>query len=53
MLELPNFGHMDTSTIKFESRGKNFVGDVIDRTYDVITFISKYCYFKKGWVSHF
>ena len=52
-LELPNFGHMNTSTIKFESRVKNFVGDVIDINYDVITFISKYCYFKNAWGSHF
>ena len=31
----------------------NFVGDVTDRIYDVITFVSKYLYFKKDWVSHF
>ena len=31
----------------------NFVGDVIERNYDVITIISKYCYFKKAWGSHF
>ena len=30
-----------------------FVGDVIDRTYEVITFISKNLYFKKGWGSHY
>ena len=30
-----------------------FVVDVIDRIYDVITFISRYLYFKKGWGSHF
>ena len=53
MLELQNFGHMDTSTIKFEWRDKNLVGDVADRIYDVITFVSKYGYFKKGWGSHF
>ena len=29
-----------------------FVGDVIDRIYDVITFILKYLYFK-SWGSHF
>ena len=40
MLELPNFGHMTTSTIWFESLDK-FFGDVIDRNYDVITFISR------------
>ena len=48
MLELPNLGHMNTSTIKFESRVKNFVGNVIDINYHVITFISKYCYFKNA-----
>ena len=32
---------------------QNFVGDVIDRIYDVITFISKYLYFRKVWGSHF
>ena len=32
---------------------QNFVSDVIDRMYDVITFISKYLYFKKGWGRHF
>lgn len=30
------------SAIYFELRGKFFVGDVIDRNYDVISFISKY-----------
>ena len=53
MLQLPNFGHMTTSTIQFESRDENFVGDVMDRNYDVITFISKSLYFNKAWGSHF
>ena len=53
ILELPNFGHMTTSIIWFESCDKNFLGDVIDKIYDVITFISKYLYFKKGWGNHF
>ena len=30
---------------------QNFDGDVTARIYDVITFISKYFYFKKGWVA--
>ena len=47
MLELPLFGHMTTSTIFFESRDKCF-GDVTGGNYDVITFISKYFYFKKA-----
>ena len=36
MLQLPNFGHTNTSTIYLESRDKNFVGDVINKNYDVI-----------------
>ena len=32
---------------------QNCDGDVIDRIYDVITFISKYLYFKKGWIAIF
>ena len=52
MLELPNFGHMSTSTIQFESHEKNF-WDAVDTNYDVITFISKYIYFKKAQSSDF
>ena len=48
MLELPNFGHMTTSRIKLEPRDKTFFGDVMNKYYDVITFISKYLYFKKA-----
>ena len=47
VLKLPNFGHMTTSTITFESRDK-FFDDVIDRNYNAITFIFKYLYFKIG-----
>ena len=50
MLELPNFGHMTTMILVMR---QNFVGDVIDRIYDVITFIAENLYFKKGWGSHF
>ena len=32
---------------------QNFAGDVVDRIYDVITFISKYLYYKKTWVAIF
>ena len=35
--ELPNFGHLTTSTIKFKSCDK-LVGDVMNRNYDVVTF---------------
>ena len=38
MLELPNFGHMATSTIQFESRENRF-DDVMGRNFDVITFV--------------
>ena len=41
MLELLNFSYMTTSTIKFESHEKKFVGDVVDKGYDVITFMKK------------
>ena len=47
ILELPNFRHMTTSTIYFESRD-NFFSNVIDINYDVITFISKYLCVKKA-----
>ena len=30
MLELPDFGHMTASTIRFESRDQIFFGDVMD-----------------------
>ena len=32
---------------------QNLVGDIIDRIYDVITFISKYLYFKRAGVAIF
>ena len=40
ILELPNFGHMNTSSIEFESHDKILFGDVTDRNNDVITFFS-------------
>ena len=43
MLELPNVGHEITSTIQSESRDKFFC-DVMDRSYDVPAFISKYLF---------
>ena len=36
MLDLPNFGRMNKSTMSFESR---FVGDIIEKNYDIIPFI--------------
>ena len=30
-----------------EVMDKNFVGDAMDKTFDAITFISKYLYFQK------
>ena len=54
MLELPNFGHMTTSTIKFEPRDKNFfLMSQTDRSYDVITFISKYQFLRSLRVANF
>ena len=40
MLQLLKFGHMITSTTKFE-RGDKFFGDVKERNCDVITLFSK------------
>ena len=53
MLELQDFGHMNKPTIQFESRDKILVDDVMDRSYDAITFISRYLHFKKAWGSQF
>ena len=47
ILELPNFGYMVTSTIKFESR-ENYVGDVMGKSFDIIAFVVKCLYFKKA-----
>ena len=40
MLELPKFGHMTTLQYNL-SQVIKFHGDVMDRNYDVITFIIK------------
>ena len=48
MLELLNFVYMTTSTIWFKSRDKMLFGDIVGKSYDVITFISNYLYFKKA-----
>ena len=54
LLELPIFGHTTTFGIQFElQKKKKNVGDVLDRDYDVITFISKYLNFKKTYSSQF
>ena len=47
MLVLPNFGHITTSTIWFESRDKILLKTSWTQNYDVITFNSTYLYFKK------
>ena len=52
MLEIPNFGHMTTSTIEFESRNKIFVVDGMGRKYDVIKFQNTVI-LKKVWSSQF
>ena len=46
MPELPNFVHMFISTVQF-------VNDIMERNYDVITSISKYLHFKKVCSSQF
>ena len=46
VLQLPNFGHMITSVLKFESSDK-FLFMTLYTKIDVITFIFKYLYFKK------
>ena len=53
MLELPDFGQMSTFTIQFESRDKIFAGDVIDRNYDLIIFISKCRFLRRPRVTTF
>ena len=47
MVELTNFGHMTTLTMFIWVTWWNFVGHIMHRNYDVITFILKYLYFKK------
>ena len=47
MLELPSFGHMITSTISLDSPKKIFIGDGMDKSYDII-MMSKYLHFKKA-----
>ena len=44
MLELSNFGQMTKSTIKLESCDKNFVGDVMNKNYDLINFVSTHLF---------
>ena len=41
-----NFSHRNATVT-------NFAGEVMDRNYDVMSFISKYLYFKRAWGSHF
>ena len=49
MFELPNFGHMTISTIKFESPDNILLATSWREIYyHVMTFISKYLYFKKA-----
>ena len=39
---------MTTFTVQFESRDEYLVGDIMDRNYDVITFISKNTFILRG-----
>ena len=52
MLEVPNFGHMTTSTIQFGSRD-NICWLGHRQKLDIITFISKHLYFKQTRVANF
>ena len=54
MLELPNLNksHEQIYNIIWIT-WLNFAGDVIDKNYDVMNFISKYRYFKKACGRHF
>ena len=52
LLKLPNFRHMTTSTISFQSRDKIFF-HVMARNYDFIASISKYLSFMKAQNNHF
>ena len=52
VLELSNVGQMTTPTVKFESR-EIFNDDIIDRNYDIITFISKYFNLRRSRVAIF
>ena len=50
MPELPNYVHIYSIIwVTWES----FVGDVMDRNYDAVTFILKNLHFKKAWSSQF
>ena len=52
MLQLPKFGHMTTSAIKFESRDKILLVTLWTET-DIINFISKNIYFTMPRVANF
>ena len=52
-LELPNFGHMTKSTIQLGKGDEIFIVNVMDKNYDVTTFILKHLYFKKVSSSQF
>ena len=53
MLELPNFGHLATSTIQFESRDKIWMVMPLTEIMTLYFFISKYFYLKKTYSSNF
>ena len=54
MLQLPNFFHMTTFTIEYESRDKIIL---LTSWTETVTseplFQNNYLYFKKAWGSHF
>ena len=53
MLELPNFGQVTISTIKFESHDTILLVMPWSESMMVITFTSNCSYFKKVWSIHF
>ena len=52
MLEIPNYCHVATSIITFESLS-DFVGAVVDRNNGVITFFLKYLPFRRPGEGNF
>ena len=50
ILELPNFGHMATPHLPYNlNHMRIFVCDIMNKKYDIITFILKYLFFRKAW----
>ena len=50
---LPNFVHITRSKIKFELHDEILFSDVVDRNYNVLTYISKYFILRRPGVTAF